>query len=118
MIVTKVEEDFSNKKTMPEEKKENKVSDQIKPSPSAAASPSQKAAYSMLTLASGSNAIIGDIANGNVAAKPVQVEAFDASVSKAEEFPTLRLPTIPFRLYQFRTPRQRSVPVLQSVPMS
>ena len=74
-------------KTMPEEKKENKVSDQIKPSPSAAASPSQKAAYSMLTLASGSNAIIGDIANGNVAAKPVQVEAFDASVSKAAGVP-------------------------------
>lgn len=70
--------------TMPEEKKENKLSDQNEPRTSVAASANQEAAYSMLTLASGSNAIIGDITNGNVAAKLVQVEVSDAGVSKED----------------------------------
>ena len=69
-------------KTMPEDKNENELSDQNGPSPSAASSANQEVACTMLMLASGPNATIGDTNSGNVTAKLVRVENSDGKVSK------------------------------------
>ena len=69
-------------KAMPEEKKENKLSDQNEPRLSVDVSANQEVANTMLTLASDSNAIIGDINNGNIANKLVRVEGVEHNVSR------------------------------------
>ena len=83
-VLARLNRPGQEEKTMPEKNKENKLSDQNELRPSVDVSANQEVANTCttLTLASGSNAIIGDINNGNVANKLVRVEGSDHNVSK------------------------------------